>query len=244
MLFGTIFYNLKYAEAVSLKTIGVGILLIPTAVLAALAYLCHREKKLRMLNWLFIPYLLLTLLLIGKRDYYHYLIPLIPYISILFSLCIRQNLKPAAAVLCCLFLAGGIYQMKCLTKICLKSGELEELYTETDRLFGNVPVEQRNEIWNYNMHSAVEKHPHIYSMLGVWLHAGYTPGNRIFVPFHLPSFDQTETMEYNRPVWVMAYVPDGDAEGFIGEDYTPFDQTDGEIRVVLYRRNETEELTE
>ena len=118
------------------------------------------------------------------------------------------------------------------------------MYSQTDRLFANVPEEQRNGIWNYNMFTVNEKRPIVYSMLGVWLHAGYTPGNRIFVPYHLPNFDQTETLEHNRPEWVMAYVAEEDAEGFLGKDYRPFDWTEGKIKVVLYRRNDEKNAEE
>ena len=244
MLFGTIFYNIAYATNLSIKNIGIGILLIPTLVLVLSAFLCRREEKLKELNWLLIPYLFLTLALIGKRDYYHYLIPMIPYITILFSLCFRQKIKAIAVVICCLFAFGGFYQYKCLWRICSESGNLEQMYSQTDRLFANVPEEQRNGIWNYNMFTVNEKRPIVYSMLGVWLHAGYTPGNRIFVPYHLPNFDQTETLEHNRPEWVMAYVAEEDAEGFLGKDYRPFDWTEGKIKVVLYRRNDEKNAEE
>lgn len=240
MFFGTIFYNLAYAEGVSLRELGVGIIVIPMIVAGLLIFFGFRHKEYSRLNFLFIPYLLLTLLLIGKRDYYHYLIPLAPYIAILFSMCLKFRMKSVVAVICVLFLAGSGYQHRFIFRLVSEKKAMVQLYSQTDRLFECVPDTERNSVWNYNMHGMVERHPNIYSLIGVWTHSGYTPGNRIFVPFHVGNFGETATFEYNRPEWAMAYVPDGKADGFLGSDYDLVSRTDDNCvcTVALYRRND------
>lgn len=240
MLYGTIFYNIKYSEAVTLRTFGIGMVLIPLVVAGTSIFLGLRDKKTSAVNFILVPYLIFTLIFIGKRDYYHYLIPLLPYVTLFFILCLKHSLRSVVIAVSVLFLAGSFYQQKQLVRIVMHGDEIRELYAQTDRLFGTVPESERNSVWNLDLYAADEGRPRIYSLHGAYLHAGVTPGNRIFVKIHLPNFGADERVAAHRPKWVMSDMDDPENEDskFVEDNYELVAVTDGQCprTIGLYRK--------
>ena len=248
MLYGTVLYNIEYSEGVTLKTLGVGIVLIPIIIVGACIYLSRRNASISRINYILIPYLVLTLIFIGKRDYYHYLLPLLPYVSLFFTLCLRRSLRAVVATVCILFLAGSFYQQKQLVKIVTGRDYLENVYSQIDRMFHAVPEKDRNSVWNFNLYSTFEDRPRVCSLHGAFLHAGVTPGNRIFIRLHIDKFGEEERIESNAPEWVIRFVDGSENRGteFIDSNYTLVAQTDRScgFEVGLYRRNAAEAGTD
>lgn len=248
MLYGTVFYNIEYSEGVTLKTLGVGIILIPIIITGTDILLSRRDSAISRINYILIPYLVLTLILIGKRDYYHYLLPLLPYVALFFTLCFRRSLRAVVAAVCIMFLAGSFYQHKQLVKIVSERDYLENVYSQTDRMFLSVPEKDRNSVWNFNLYSTFEDRPRVCSLHGAFLHAGVTPGNRIFIRLHIDRFGKDERVESNAPEWVMRFMDGADNESteYIDSNYTLVAKTDRScgFEVGLYRRNATEAGTD
>lgn len=198
------------------------------------------SRSIAAINFILVPYLIFTLILIGKRDYYHYLIPLIPYVAIFFSLCLSNRLKAVTATVCVLFLLGSYQQHKLMFRNFSFRGELKELYSQTDRLFSMVPEEDRNSVWNLNMYTGSGSRPYIYSLHGAFFHAGVTPGNRVFIWFHLPNFSGAERIEANAPEWVIADLNGEFSESmdYLRANYTKVAETDDSspCHIALFRR--------
>lgn len=238
MFYGTVLFNLGYAS--DLTSFGWGILAVVIIVIGASIFIVRKDRNLYRLNFIFIPYLIFTLILIGKRDYWHYLLPIIPYISLLFIFSLRRGLKPLVICLSVLFLAGSFQQHILLSKNVMHRCELKEFYSSTDKLFEQLPEDERNDVWNYNLFPRIpgDRRPPIYSLRGVFVNAGVTPSNRVFSPPHLASFDDSERIENNSPKWVMRYFDGEETEstGFIDSNYELVAESDCKCRIGLYRR--------
>lgn len=219
MLEGTIFYNIRYASAVTFGNFGWGMVIIPLIIAGSLIWFCFRDVRLSPLNFILVPYLLFTLLLIGKRDYYHYLIPIVPYVAVFFAMCLNRNMKKVLVAVCVLFALGSFQQQKTLVRNIVLRDLLKETYVQAGRLFSMVPEEDRNSVWNFNLWEARQFGK--ISLVAIYYHLGMTPGNRVFVPFHAANFPDGERIENNCPEWVLM-SPDSfhvDGADFIENNY-------------------------
>lgn len=241
MLHGTILYNLQYSSESRLTEGSIGILAIPAIIYGGAIFM---ERKSDRTSWfVFIPNLIFTLILVGKRDYYHYLLPILPMVCVFFALCLNGGYRKTAMIICILFAIFSFRQHKMLIRSISSHDEMAYLYQQTGSLIENVPEAERNHIWNLNLYKLprpLDKSPHIYSMTGIWTNAGISPANRVFIPFHRGNFQKDEvTLEVNRPEWVLAV--DGDITSgdglFLSENYDVIAATSDDCiaKVTLYR---------
>lgn len=241
MLHGTILYNLKYSAESGLTEGSIGILAIPTIIYGGAIWMSRKNGD-KSSSFIFIPTLFLTLILIGKRDYYHYLLPIIPMTTIFFGLCLKGGYKKVAAVICVLFAIFSFRQHKMLFRSLSANEEMSYLYEQTRSLIDMVPEDERHHIWNHNLYKMPgDRSPHIYSMTGIWTNAGISPDNRVFIFFHRGNFDESISLETNRPGWVLAGPHGNDSydDIFLNANYTAIGSTSEDCiaEVTLYKLN-------
>lgn len=236
---GTVGYNLHYAANASITTASIGMFLIP-AIFCISIILLARKQGMSRLAYIYVPMLLFTFILVGRRDYYNYMIVFLPSAAAFFALCLERRWKAYIIVICSLFAIFSYRQHKILWKYVCERENMAAFYEQTGALIRMVPEEERNAIWNYNLyHRSDERNPYIYSLLGVFLDSGITPGNRVFIDFHLANFGDEERIITHNPRWVL-YAPTSrlqqDAD-YLMEHYDEVGRTDEECvyEIRLYR---------
>ena len=241
LLEGTFLYNMKYVSDNGMPS--AQMLLIPSFIFGLLIWISFRQKN-RDLNYIFIPMLLLTLLLIGKRDYGHYLIIITVPALLLFTFILKEKWKIFLGVLLIAIAVMSIRPHRYVFKSIEVHDQLEDFYNQTRRIINNVPESERDSIWNLNLlRASNDDGPNIFSTLDAFIHSGITPCNRVFVYFHIDTFPEGETIQANMPAWVLA-DPTGnkfeDYKDFLDEYYIEIDSTDGSCvgDVVLYKRKD------
>ena len=245
MLYGMIGYNLQYSSESGLNEGSIGILLIPIIIYGGTIFLSRRNDRN---SWfIFIPSLIFTLILIGKRDYYHYLLPTLPMFCIFTSKCLNIGYTKVIAGISLLFAIFSVRQHVMLFKCASQRSEMSELYRQTRELFQMVPESERSQIWNHNLYQLLcEKSPHVYSMTGIWSNAGVSPANRIFIPFHRCRFGKEASLSENTPKWLLAtetaIVENVLDEQFLKDNYRVIASTTDNCvaRIVLYKLRENE----
>ena len=241
LLDGTFLYNLKYVSDNGIPS--AQMILMPTFVFGFLIWMAVKNKRASM-NFIFIPMLVLTLMLIGKRDYAHYLIIIVPPAVVMFSIIIRERWRVFMGILLLAIAIASVRQHRYVFKSFETRNDIEAFYQQTRRIIGNVPEEERSMIWNLNLLTASnEDSPNVISTLEAMLDSKVTPCNRIFVYFHLETFGEEEGVEFNMPKWILADPTRNqfeDYEDFLNENYIAVDSTDGTCTgdVVLYKRAE------
>ena len=127
-------------------------------VLVVMIYNTSHKKILILL----IPVLALTAVLIGSKGFLHYYIVVVPYFMLFFVfLCLQKN---KSIIICSIavLLASHIDTIRTARKLPItyykqvsevfKNGMKRPAYYEqTDKLLENIPEEERNNIWNYNL---------------------------------------------------------------------------------------------
>ena len=238
MLHGTILYNMQYASDSGLNEGSIGILVIPIIIYGGSIFLSRKDDKS---SWfIFIPNLILTLILIGKRDYYHYLLPVLPMTCVFLTRCLAGGYRKTAATVCILFAIFSFRQHLMLIRCINNHDKMSYMYQQTRLLIENVPDTARNNIWNHNLYKLPsDKSPHIYSMTGIWTNAGISPANRVFIPFHRNRFGDEATLATNKPKWVLALKEESNsAEAtFLHENYNKVASTaeDCIAQLTLYK---------
>lgn len=238
LLEGTFLYNLKYVSDSALPE--AEMILIPLAIFGYLIWASFRERQ-GLLNFIFIPMLLLTLLLIGKRSYWHYFIILTAPSVMLFAHMIKEKWKIALAVILLTVGFRSLRHYDYIIKSIQEHERLEAFYSQARRIIDNVPDDEKGMIWNLNLLKASnEDTPNICSTLSVFTDSRITPCNRVFIHFHLETFPESETVTANMPKWILA---DPTSHGydiyadFLEQNYTKIDETDGTCigDVTLYK---------
>ena len=242
LLHGTILYNLKYSSESGLTEGSIGILAIPTIIYGGVIYMSRKIGE-KVSGFIFIPTLIFTLILIGKRDYYHYLLPIIPMTTLFFGLCLKGGYKKIAAAICILFAIFSFRQHVMLIRSLNANEEMSYLYEQTRSLIDMVPDDQKQQIWNHNLYKMPgDRSPHIYSLTGIWTNAGISPGNRVFIFFHRGNFDESISLEANKPVWILAGPHGNESRDdiFLNGNYTAIGSTSEDCiaKVTLYKLNE------
>jgi hypothetical protein len=241
LLDGTFLYNIKYATEEGLPS--AQMILVPSFTFGMLIWLSIKNHKKEYL-WIFISMLVLTLMLIGKRDYGHYLIIIVPAGLVLFSMLLKQNWKHVFFVLMIGIAALSVRQHKYIIKSFQRHEELKAFYSQSIRIISNVPENEQNQIWNLNLiKSSNEEEPNIFSTLSVFADSRITPCNRVFVPFHLDSFPEEERVTAQKPKWILADPTMKDYglyTDFLEQNYTVIDATDGTCTgdLILYKIKE------
>ena len=232
---------MKYASDSGLPSIQM--ILVPLFVYGFLIWMAVRHRQ-GDLNFIFIPMLVLTLLLIGKRNFGHYLIIISIPAVLLFSFIIKEKWRAVMIILLLAIAVLSIRPHKYVIKSVKTHEDLEAFFQQTERMIDNIPENERDSVWNLNLlRAAKDNRPKIFSTLNAFMNSGITPCNRVFVYFHLPTFPESETVRYNMPKWILADPTDNgfdNYEAFLNENYTVIDSTDGTCvaDVVLYRRKD------
>lgn len=245
MLHGMIGYNLQYSSESGLNEGSIGIILIPVIIYGGTIFLSRRNDKD---SWfILIPSLIFTLILIGKRDYYHYLLPILPVFCLFATKCLSAGYTKVIAGITILFAIFSFRQHVLLVRCASQHGEIAELYRQSKDLILMVPESERSQVWNHNLYKlSCDKSPHVYSMTGIWTYAGVSPANRVFIPFHRHRFGDETTLSENRPKWLLATEDSTDPnlldEHFLQENYSAVASTTDNCiaKVVLYKSKEND----
>ncbi|MBP9997712.1 MAG: hypothetical protein KBS67_00540, partial [Bacteroidales bacterium] len=235
-----IIHNIKYAGDVMFSWGGIGMIIIPALIVVTTLLLARRDERLKDLSFMLVPMLVFTVILIGKRDYYHYLIPLIPYMLLCYTLCLMHSQKVFLWVVCSLLVAFSYRECSFVVNTWLRSSVTREFYAQTDELFRQVPEDERNTVWNYNLDTYKgDRKPHVISQMGAFLHAGLTPSCPVLAAYDIHTMDESYSLRARRPKWVVMteasyYMEDVE---FIYENYELVAQTPQEpvCSVRLYR---------
>lgn len=239
-IYGMIIHNVKYAGDAMFTWGGIGMIIVPLVITAASMWLLRKEGKTD-LWYILAGLLVLTLILIGKRDYYHYLMPFVPQIAVCFALCLEHRWKTYLWIVVSLFAVFSYRGCTYIVKGVQKRADYKTLYEQTDSLFDLVPESERNNVWNYNLTVYFDNsRPHIASLLGAYLHRGVTPGNRVFAYFQLDYLEPGDRIIDKEPKWVLMQPDDYFHKDFdyIFENYDLVAATPSEpvCEVRLYRR--------
>ena len=236
---GTFLFNLKYVSDNGIS--GMLTTSVSLFIFLSIIWLSYKEHK-RSLNFIFIPMLLLTLLLIGKRDYGHYLIIIVIPAIFLFTYLIKLGWYIILGLLLVGIATASIQQHKYVLKSIEEKSRLKNFYSQTERIINNVPENERDMIWNLNLlESSNDDEQNIFSILSTFINAGITPCNRIFVNLHLHAFPKEESVTANMPKWILAdpTMPGYNRYSkFLEDNYIEIDATDGTCigDVVLYKK--------
>ena len=238
LLDGTFLYNVKYATEEGLPA--AQMILVPSFIFGMLIWLSIKNQKKEYL-WVFIPMRVLTLMLIGKRDYGHYLIIIVPAGLVLFSLLLKQNWKHVFYVLLIGVAVLSVRHHKYVIKSFQTRDEIEAFYCQSREVLSNIPEEERSMVWSLNLLLASnDDRPNIISTLDALLDSEITPCNRIFVHFHLENFGEEEKVFTNMPKWIVADQTKDEFDAyseFLKENYEVVAATDGTCTgdITLYR---------
>ena len=203
MMEGMIWHNLRYASDGAFTWGGIGMILIPAIIIVSTLVFLPRESR-RDWTTVLCPMLLFTVLFIGKRDYYHYLLPLIPYVVICMSLALEYSRRVFLWVVCSLFALFSFQECRYISQAARIRSLTAEVYEQTDRLLDNVPLSERNSIWNYNLFNLATHGPESkLSLAGALLHKGLTPSNSIIIAYDLMYFDAERGIRAKAPEWVL-----------------------------------------
>ena len=240
LIFGMIIHNIRYAGGALFTWGGIGMILIPVFFVTAILLL-QRGNGNREFGFVLIPMLVLTLALIGKRDYYHYLIPFVPFIVICFALCKEHECRLFLWGICIIFALFSYRELSFITKAHSLRDTLVEFYAQTDELFENVPESERNGIWNYNLETWYgDDSPHEVSLMGAFPHAGITPSSPVLAAYDLYGLNDRFGIRNYNPEWLVMNPSDSYDRDFeyIYENYELVASTPSEpvCEIRLYRK--------
>lgn len=238
LYYGMIVHNIRYAGDVLFTWSGIGMILIPVIVTCTFLYLSPGNKEFR---YVLIPMLLFTVILIGKRDYYHYLIPFTPFMAMLFAKCLAKGWKLYLWVMCSLFVIFSFREVTYIVRAASLRSTLQAFYRQSDALFDAVPEEERNTVWNYNLVTyEKDKYPHLVSLMGCFLHRGLTPSSPILAAYDLYYMEPTHGIRARNPKWVVLNPEDSFNKDFewIEANYELVAESPGEpvCPLKLYKR--------
>jgi len=203
-IYGMIIHNMKYAGGTPFNAGSVGIILVPSIICGVNIWKSAKSGQTSFC-WLFGILIALTIPLIGRSDYYHYLMPFLPTVAICYALCLDgskwEKFVLAVSILFALF---SFNQWKCIVKAVRNRDAYETFYSQTDALLDQVPEDERQHIWNYNLSNYWDgNRPTMVSTYAVFLHKGVTPGNKFFCPFHLKYLEPGQEIFQNSPKWAL-----------------------------------------
>ena len=222
LFFGMIVHNIVYAGDALFTWGGIGMILIPAIFTVTTLMLAGRYGKAKEFRFILIPMLVLCVILIGKRDYYHYLIPFTPFILICFAMCLEYGWKHFLWTVCILFAVFSYRECTFLIKSMSLRSTLKEFYAQTDELFECVPEEERNTVWNYNLETYYgDESPHQISLMGVFPHKGLTPSSPVLAAYDIGGLEDRFGIRLYEPKWLIMNPSDSYNKDFdyIYENY-------------------------
>lgn len=214
MLYGLIGFNAGYAGGI--KTILLSFIgrkkLALVLFFIVLVTIVYKIKKVVL--FILVPMLSFQLILLGTNHFPHYYIVLTPIVLLYLvsALSLQDNiLKIVVLSVFCFSIQFGDKQM-------LKTGrkeaqyrlnmlfhqeKIKDFYAETNRLLSNIPIEERNKVWNLNLMWGNTPN---FSCL---LHNGIVQCNLITYGTNSFLESQDNILEY-KPMWVIAENHDED----------------------------------
>lgn len=248
MFYCMILHNMQYTSEAMFTWGGIGMILIPIIMIGTTLLAEHRRGRNDFL-YILLPVLVLTVMFIGKRDYYHYLIPLMPFVVMCYGEALEQGWKVFLGIVSVLFAVFTFRGFQSIVFSLQNRTAAEKFYSQTDALFEMVPLQERNNVWNYNLTNCYRgtSDPHGTSVIAAYLHAGYTPSNVAFEPMQM-VFRFSEENGYGirqcRPEWVLIQDESGFNKDFdyIDSNYVLVGATDSDpiCRVRLMHRSDAE----
>lgn len=236
LLEGTLLYNIKYTT--DIDVISKKMIVFPLLCYLGIIWMLVKSR-LHKLVFIFLPIMILTIILIGKRNYAHYLIVLVPYVTILLTLLISTRKKWICIFIASLFVWMSVGQQRTIINCYRLNPQMARLYCQTSSMIYSIPEDERDDIWSLNLHYSSDNY--LVSTMGVFLNAGITPCNRIFVPSHIPNFGGEEKIEKKIPKWILAdpsFNMYNTYKDFLYSNYDIIECTDkiGSANIILYKR--------
>lgn len=164
MLYGLIFFNQEYAGGLWEMLVSVfshnklSVLL----VLITLCFLLYNNKR-KIFLWVIVPMCLLQLILIGIRMFSHYLIVLMPFISLIIAIASVHHNKLLKYIAITILICNPFINDRQIAiasanetignYYCYKNNNtfVPKYKNETEKLLNNVPEDKRDSIFNYNL---------------------------------------------------------------------------------------------
>jgi len=238
--YGMITHNIRYATDVPFTWGGIGMILIPVIIVGASGYMFAMKGR-KDFFFVLAPMLIFTVALIGKRDYYHYLIPITPFITMCFAQCLEMARKAFLWIVCSLFVIFSFAELRFMVRAFFLRPTLKEFYAQSDALFDYVPEDERNMVWNDNLIVYPgDEWPHLVSMMACFVHKGLTPSSPILAAYDLYYLEDTHGLQARKPKWVImcpeeVYTRDFE---YLEENYELIATTPSEpvCELRLYRR--------
>lgn len=257
--YALIVYNTQYAKgdaslfssALLLPKLIVFILLLAIAV-------CIGVRKEPAILFVLAAQIVLAWLLFGERMYRHYWISMLPLLS-LFGIA-GVYWKKVSAGIAAVAMAGvivlAIFKTDVLTSSLSYAKAMAQyyadkqqtarmMYDEAEAIFANVPIEEQDQIWNYNL-GWVEK-----PYFSVFYHHGIIQCNRVPL-YEMVLVDEqlrrADDVKRERPLWIMLTRDENmcwrldewqiQDEEFIQANYTCVASTNPQICMIeLWKRN-------
>ncbi len=203
LIFGMIIHNIRYAGDALFTWGGIGMILIP-ALFITVTLILEKKEGNRNFSFVLIPVLVSVVILIGKRDYYHYLIPFTPFIAVCMALCLKHGWKSFLWVVCILFAIFSYRELTFISRAFSLRSTLTEFYAQTDSLFDYVPEEYRNQVWSYNLENySDDESPHLVSLTAIYPHRGMTPSSPVLAAYDMEGLSDRFDIRLNDPEWLI-----------------------------------------
>lgn len=214
MLYGLIGFNAGYAGGIkstllsfiAKKKLVLGLLFITLWIITP-------STKKEILYSL-IPILCFQIILLGRNYFPHYYIVLIPIVLIYITFVILLRDRKLQIVAIAIFFLSTPFGDRQMIKTARKEAQyrlnmlfhqekIKGFYAETNRLLSNIPIEERNKVWNHNLMWGNTPN---FSCL---LHNGIVQCNLITYGTNSFLESQDNILEY-KPMWVIAENHDED----------------------------------
>lgn len=180
-------------------------LLLVLIMLGIMVYACKNNKAIIVVA----PMMALELLLLGSAFYNHYYIVFIPLFVVYFAVMFRQNksmMLLAVAVFCCTMQGYNLVSFcklarkECRWRVDMLKDEkvcIGSFYKESERLLSNVPDDEKNDIWNYNLGWNGRK-----SAFSILYHEGIVQCNLITIGRD-DRLQERDNLSEKMPLWVV-----------------------------------------
>lgn len=197
---------------------------------------CMKNVKYRNLVFTMFPISILSLFLMGNRNFMHYYIVLAPLITLTITLLVSNKNKVFALCVIALFPFQGWMNSTYICSKQLVKGNKKEysFYEETKKMVSKIPFNERNDIWCYNLCSSGNHYMEFLPYNKI------VPCNRFFCCWMLDndkSMNERESIVNHSPKWVLVDGNSSFMENFqaIKMRYLLYAKTNDNIcRISLY----------
>lgn len=213
LVFGLLVFNGRYSGGAAgfLTSCFTHYKLLYLGLLATILLLAYSAGERRTI-YLLAPYALLVWFFTGKAFFPHYLIPSLPLFLLFFVFLIKQQNKiivGQALLMFGMFSTGNSSQLIkvipghfCGQFYHAITGDKKNkvLVNELSALLDNVPLSERNEIWNENLGWSD------ISYYSLFFHNGIVPCNRTSyyaMLTHSPELQASDNIQTKKPLWIV-----------------------------------------